>query len=199
MQKQTDSLRILYLKAAAGDNAARGELFELCRAMITRAGYRRLNPAVTSLDDDDLWQEVFFRIVSRWAWIRAKSVDRFYHWVRKVLDSTRRRLEDRYARRGKRDPSRELRLDDECNAFLGELLVCEALSPVLVAQALENEQFVRCAMMRLKRGERGIVQMWMNGMTFEEIAVRLGRSHSTVRRVWRAVRDRLRHPLRICA
>jgi RNA polymerase sigma factor (sigma-70 family) len=199
MLTQSGTFRLLFLKAVQGDNAALGKLFECCREMITRAGYRRLNPALTSLDDDDLWQEVFFRIVSRWNTVRTKTVDRFYHWVRRVLESTRRRLEDRYATRGKRDPARELRLDDEANRFLGELLVSDVLTPVHVAQVAENRRLVRRALMKLEQRERAIVQWWMDGMTLEEIAARLGRSHSSVRRVWRAARNRLQAPLQICA
>jgi RNA polymerase sigma factor (sigma-70 family) len=199
MTTQSSTFRTLFSQAAQGDNDARGELFERCREMITRAGYRRLNPALTSLDDDDLWQEVYFRIVSRWSTVHTETVDRFYHWVRKVLASTRRRLEDRYTTRGKRDPARELRLGDEANRFLGELLVSDTLTPLQVAQAVENGRLVRRALMKLDRRERGVVQMWMNGMTLEEIAMRLGRSHSDVRRVWRAARDRLHAPLQVCA
>jgi DNA-binding CsgD family transcriptional regulator len=53
--------------------------------------------------------------------------------------------------------------------------------------------------MKLERRERAVVQWWMDGMTLEEIAARLGRSHSSVRRVWRAARDRLQAPLQVCA
>jgi RNA polymerase sigma factor (sigma-70 family) len=199
MLTQFAKFRLLFSKAVQGDNRARGELFECCREMITRAGYRRLNPALTSLDDDDLWQEVYFRIVSRWSSVRTKTVDRFYHWVRRVLESTRRRLEDRYTTRGKRDPARELRLDDEANRFLGELLVSGILTPVHLAQVAENQRLVRRALMNLARRERAIGQWWMDGLTLEEIAMRLGRSHSSVRRVWRAARDRLHAPLQVCS
>jgi RNA polymerase sigma factor (sigma-70 family) len=199
MLTQATKFRILFVQAAQGDNGARGELLECCREMITRAGYRRLNPALTSLDDDDLWQEVFLRVVSRWSTIRTPTVDRFYHWVRKVLQSTRRRLEDRYATRGKRDPGRELRLDDEGNRFLSELLIANALSPLQIAQSIEYRRLVRRVLLTVEHQQRAVVQMWMDGMTLEEIAARLGRSHSSVRRVWRDARDRLQAPLQVYA
>ena len=90
-------------------------------------------------------------------------------------------------------------LDDEANRFLGELLVSGILTPVHLAQVAENQRLVRRALMNLARRERAIVQWWMDGLTLEEIAMRLGRSHSSVRRVWRAARDRLHAPLQVCS
>jgi len=123
----------------------------------------------------------------------------FYCWVRKVLNSVRRNLEDLYIPKRERDPVEERRKDDAAVEFLLESLASDEPTPDQVAEALERDYLVQRALKMLPIEDRAVVQMSMDGMTHEEIAEALGKSRGAVRCAWRSARNRLRGELRACA
>ncbi len=188
------------LNAIAGNKEARGKATLLCRDIITRCGYRHLDSTIqATVDDDDLWASVNVKIEQSWHRFAGKTVGAFYCWVRTILNSVRRNLEDRYVPKRERDPDGERRKDDAAVQFLFEAMASDEPTPDQVAEALEREYLVQRALKVLPLEERAVVQMSMDGMTHEEIADMLGESRSAVRSRWRSARNRLRAELRACA
>jgi RNA polymerase sigma factor (sigma-70 family) len=188
------------LNAIAGNKEARGNAVLLCREIITRRGYRHLDATIqATADDDDLWSSVNVKIEQSWRRFYGKTAGAFYCWVRKVLNSVRRNLEDQYVPKRERDPEEERRKDDAAVEFLLESLASDEPTPDQVAEALERDYLVQRALTMLPIEDRAVVQMSMDGMTHEEIAEALGENRGAVRCAWRSARNRLRGDLRACA
>ena len=190
MTKGTDSDhgRLLHL-ARAGDGPTLGRLLEAYRAYLVVLARvqigRRLQGKV---DPSDLVQEAFLGAYRDFPQFRGKTEAEFRGWLRQILASLLANLVRHYQGTQRRDVrlERQLALElEQSSQALDRGLVAPESSPS--QQAIRREQSVLLAeaLGRLPEEWRELLILrHLEGLTFPEVARRLGRTVDSVKKLW---------------
>ena len=184
----------LLAAARTGSPAAWGQLLEYYRPYLeilarVQVG-RRLR---VKADAHDLVQDTFLQAHRALSQFQGHTADEFAAWLRQVLAS---RLA-KFIRRYLGTQARDVRLERELTAalnnssdLLGRVLVLPGTSPSEQAARRETSVRVARALDRLDDKYREVLILrHMEGLTFPEVAARIGRSKDSVEKLWaRAVR-----------
>jgi RNA polymerase sigma-70 factor (ECF subfamily) len=202
-ERQSDAgfdAQLLLMLAKAGDGAALGRLLERYRnymGLLVRLQVgRRLRRKV---DVEDLLQEVWLEIHRKIATFRGSSEREFLMWVRRMIGS----ILANQVRHFLGTKCRDLRLE---RALVDELdQSSRALNPSLIApqstpsqQAVRREQAVILAdaLQGLPEDYREVIILrQLEGLSFPDVARRLGRTEDSVKNVWLRALARLRRTL----
>jgi RNA polymerase sigma-70 factor, ECF subfamily len=190
----------LLVMAKAGDGAALGQLLERYRnymGLLVRLQVgRRLRSKV---DVDDLLQEIWLEIHRKIALFRGCSEREFLTWVRRVIGSILANQIRHYIGTKGRDLRLERALADELDqssrALNGSLIAPE--SPPS-QQAVRREQAVLLAdaLQDLPEDYREVIILrQLEGLSFPDVARRVGRTEDSVKNVWLRALARLRRAL----
>jgi RNA polymerase sigma-70 factor (ECF subfamily) len=188
----------LLASARAGSNAAVGRLLSLY------ANYLRLIVATqmdarlrTRVNPSDVVQETFLEAHRDFATFRGESPAEFVAWVRRILVNNVLRVVEQHFQADKRDVRREVSLEDlgrrldRSTARLESLLAVHADSPSACAERHEHELLLANAVTKLSADHRDVIVLrHFEGLPFDEVAKRMGRSAAAVRMLWmRALRS----------
>jgi RNA polymerase sigma-70 factor (ECF subfamily) len=187
--------------ARAGDDSARGQLLELYRnylALLARLQIgRRLQGKV---DPSDLVQEAFLKAYRHFEQFHGNSEGALVSWLRQILlshlvDLVRRHRDSRRRDvRLERDLAAEL---DHSSRHLDAALFARQSSPSEQASHREQAVLLADALSRLPDDYREVLVLrHLEGLTFAEVAGRMGRSVDSVDKLWVRALDRLRRSLR---
>jgi RNA polymerase sigma-70 factor (ECF subfamily) len=175
--------------ARTGDVAALGRLLESYRAYLTVLARvqigRRLQGKV---DAADVVQDAFLGAYRDFPQFRGISEKEFLGWLRQVLASVLANLVRHYQGTQRRDVRLERQLAvelDQSSHALDRGLVAEQSSPS--QQAVRREQAVQLAeaLARLPDDMRDLLILrHLEGLTFPEVAQRLGRSIDSLKKQW---------------
>jgi RNA polymerase sigma-70 factor (ECF subfamily) len=195
-----DPERLLRL-ARAGDGSARGLLLELYRHYLTLLARlqigRRLQGKVGA---SDVVQEAFLQAHRHFAQFRGQTETELLGWLRQILLSQLLNLV-RY-HRGTR--CRDVRLErdlaaevDQSSRDLDSALFAKQSSPSHQAARLEQTVLLADALGSLPEDYREVIILrHLEGLTFAEVAHRMGRSVDSVDKLWVRALGRLRRTLR---
>jgi RNA polymerase sigma-70 factor (ECF subfamily) len=186
--------------ARAGDNQALGQLLESYRnylALLARLEIgRRLQGKV---DDSDLVQETFLEAHRNFARFRGLTEGELVSWLRQILAGRLANLVRRYYGTKRRDPRLERELADDLERSSNALdfgLVARQSSPSQQAARHEQAMLLADALKQLPDDYReGIILSHLEGLSFPEVARRLGRSLDSVKNLWARALGRLRRLL----
>ena len=174
----------LFVGARAGSPQALGDLLDVCRRYLLGIANGELDPALRAkVGASDLVQETYLeaqRVFDRFegttsselrAWLRAILLNKIGGCVRHFRDAEKRRV------------SREVALNSESGSRPEPTEMGPTPSRVMMQS--ERAAAVTAAIERLPPDYRQVV-VWrqMEGVSFEEIATRLGRSLDAVRKLW---------------
>jgi RNA polymerase sigma-70 factor (ECF subfamily) len=183
-----DSEQLLH-RARAGDNPALGQLLELYRAYLAVLARvqigRRLQAKV---DASDVVQEAFLGAYRDFPQFRGTTETEFRSWLRQVLASVLANLVRHYQGTQRRDVrlERQLALELEQSSLnLERSLIAPQSSPS--QQAIRREQSVVLAeaLGRLPEEWRELLILrHLEGLSFPEVARRLGRTVDSVKKQW---------------
>jgi RNA polymerase sigma-70 factor (ECF subfamily) len=179
----------LLQRARQGDGAALGRLLELYRAYLNVLARvqigRRLQGKV---DASDVVQEAFLGACRDFPQFRGATEQEFLGWLRQILASLLANLVRHYQGTQRRD----VRLERQLAVELGQS--SEALDRGLVAaQSSPSEQAIRRehsvllaeALLRLPEDWRQLLILrHLEGLSFPEVAQRLGRTVDSVKKQW---------------
>jgi RNA polymerase sigma-70 factor (ECF subfamily) len=179
----------LLQQARAGYGPALGELLERYRAYLlvlarVQIG-RRLQGKV---DASDIVQEAFLGAHRDFAQFRGGTINEFAGWMRQILASLLANLVRHYHGTQRRDVRLERQLAAELeksSLALDRALVAAQSSPS--QQAARREQSVRLAdaLARLPGDWRDLLILrHLEGLTFPEVARRMGRTVDSVKKQW---------------
>jgi RNA polymerase sigma-70 factor (ECF subfamily) len=186
-----DGFADLLARARAGSRDALGHLLQSCRADLLRLAHRRLGPDLRPKGDGgDLVQEAFLEAQRDFAGFRGGSEGELRAWLRRLLVNNLVNFSRRYRATGKRGLARELPLEAGPGGDL------PAADPAPDEAALEQEEDRRLldALARLPADYRQVLLLrHRDGLPFEEIARRMGRSANAAHKLWVRATERVRN------
>jgi RNA polymerase sigma-70 factor (ECF subfamily) len=186
--------------ARAGEGRARGQLLEFYRPYLLLLARlqisRRLQPKT---DAADLVQETFLQAHRHWAQFQGATEGELVAWLRQILASRLAKLLRRFCGTQRRDVRLERALVDELDQssrVLDQSLAAPHSTPS--SQAARREQAVLLAdtLDRLPEDYREVLILhYLEGLSFPEVARRLGRTLDSVKNLWARALARLRQSL----
>jgi RNA polymerase sigma-70 factor (ECF subfamily) len=185
--------------AAARDGSAdaRGRLLEGCRQYLLLVANEELpsdlRPKVAA---SDLVQDTFVKAHERFAQFRGGTPEELVAWLRRILLNDLANCSRHYFETDKCQLSREMSLANTPLARLQDVLASDADSPQTQLLAQEQADALDLALNQLPGNYRDAILWRMrDGLSFEEIGRRLGRSERAARKLWVRALERLQELL----
>jgi RNA polymerase sigma-70 factor (ECF subfamily) len=187
----------MLMQAKAGDGATLGQLLELYRrylALLARVqiGQRLQQKA----DASDIVQETFLEAHRQFPNFRGNSEAQFVAWLRQLLAGCLANLLRRYLGTRGRDVRLEQEIVgalDQSSMFLDRGLVAQQSSPSHQAAGREQAVLLADALAQLSDDYREVLVLrHLEGLTFPEVASRMGRSLDSVEKLWMRALARLK-------
>jgi RNA polymerase sigma-70 factor (ECF subfamily) len=180
-----DSMSTLLNQARNGDPHARSELMEQLQKYLAFIARHQVDPKLQAkMGPSDVVQQSMLQAVQNLEKFRGETVDEFRGWLRQILVNEARQMKRNF-RADKRNPVLERPLaDSRTNGPLPNL-VDSLPTPGTHAAADEQSRAINAALEKLSAEDRLIIQ-WRNweGLTFDEIANRLGITVSSASKKW---------------
>ena len=188
-----------YLDAArAGSREALGQLLDQCRRYLLTVARESLGPALRAKGGaSDLVQDTFLEAQRLFPRFAGDSDAQLRAWLRCLLLHKAAKLGRRYQSTRKRQLSREVSLGRAGPDAPADVLAARAPTPSVQLMADEQLQRLRDAIARLPDDYRQVVALrYQEGLAFEEVGRRLGRTADAARMLWMRAVERLKQEFR---
>jgi RNA polymerase sigma-70 factor (ECF subfamily) len=191
----------LLAAARRGQSDALGALLELYRNYLHLLARTQIDLHLQGrVAPSDVVQETFLQACRQFGQFRGGSDKELLAWLRQILVHHLARLVEKQVRAQKRDVRREVSLErcrsmlDHSSAQLEAALVHHGSSPSAQAQRRELAALVADQLARLPAPYREVIVLRnLEGLPFDEVARRMGRTPGAVRILWLRALDQLRH------
>jgi RNA polymerase sigma-70 factor (ECF subfamily) len=175
--------------ARAGDAQALGRLLELYRNYLTLLARVQFGQRLRGkADPSDVVQEAFLGAYRDFAGFRGTTEAELVSWLRKILATTLAALARHYCGTQRRDPRRERELCAELehsSQALGDALIAPQSSPSQQAVRREQAVLLADALGQLSEDYREVIVLrQLEGLSFPEVAQRMGRSAEAIKKLW---------------
>jgi RNA polymerase sigma-70 factor, ECF subfamily len=181
--------------ARAGSREALGQTLDQCRTYLLEVARRALGPGLRAKGGaSDLVQETFLEAHRRFPQFDGESNGQLRAWLRSLLLHKAAKLGRRYHGTRKRQLSLELPLRADGPAAVHPSHIA-APGPSPSVQIVSDEQVRRVseAIDHLPNDYRAVMTLrYHDGLAFEEIGRRLGRSADAARMLWARAVDQLK-------
>jgi RNA polymerase sigma-70 factor (ECF subfamily) len=187
----------LLLRARQGDRTALGQLLETYRNYLKLLARLQIGRRLRGkADASDLVQETFLEAHRDFRQFRGMTEAELLGWLRQVLVSNLANLARRYYGTARRDVrlERELAVElERSSKVLERGLVAKHSSPSAVAAHREQAVLLANALEDLPEDYReAIILRHLQGLSFPEVAERMGRTVDSVKKLWARALARLR-------
>jgi RNA polymerase sigma-70 factor (ECF subfamily) len=184
-------------QARAGDLSALGRLLELYRNYLKLLARLQIDRRLQGkADPSDLVQETFLEAHRDFLQFRGTTERELMSWLRQILVSNFANLVRRYRGTLRRDVGLERQLAweiDQSFALLDGGLMARDGSPSQLASRREQAVLLADALGRLPADYREtIILRHLEGLSFAEVAARMGRTVESVKKLWARALGRLR-------
>jgi RNA polymerase sigma-70 factor (ECF subfamily) len=188
----------LFGLAQRGSDSSLGRLMNLytnyLKLLLTAQLDGRLRARISP---SDVVQETFFEAHRDFHQFRGQSTGEFIAWLRRILINNLLRVVEQHLIAEKRDVRREVSLErmrtgiDQSTVRLESLLAASGASPSADAQRRERELQLADALTVLPPDYRDVIVLrHIEGLSFDDIALRMERTSGAVRMLWvRAIRQ----------
>jgi RNA polymerase sigma-70 factor, ECF subfamily len=186
--------------AQGGDVAALGVLLERFRPYLTLLARLQIGRRLQGkVDADDAVQETFLKVYRDFPAFRGGGEAELVAWLRQILSCTLANVVRHYCGTDRRDVRLERDLLEELDRssqMLDRALFARQSSPSQLAARHEEAVLLAGALERLPEdyGEV-LVLRHLEGLSFPEVAERLGRTLDSVKNLWARAVPRLRRAL----
>jgi RNA polymerase sigma-70 factor (ECF subfamily) len=188
--------------ARRGDNGRLGELLQLYHNYLALLARTQIDLHLRGrADPSDLVQETLLEACRDFGQFRGQTEGEFMAWLRRILLHNLARTAEKHLKARKRDARREVPLRrlaelEESSAAFESALVSRWSSPSAQAQRRELAALLADQLARLKPDYREVIVLRnLEGLSFEEVARRMGRQSGAVRMLWLRALDQLKQLL----
>lgn len=182
--------------ARGGDPLARGQLLDAYRHYMTLLARGQIGRRLQGkADAEDVVQDVFLLADRAFADFRGGTEAELLAWLRTILARHVAGLVRHYFGTDARDVNLEVSLAEELDhsSRQAATLICPGSSPSSAAARRETAVLVADALARLDAADREVLVLrHLDGLSFVEIAARLGTTDSAVRKRWCRALPRLK-------
>ncbi len=197
--ERLDTVRLLDL-ARAGDGAALGHLLERYRSYLSLLARVQIGRRMQGkLDVADVVQEAFLEAHRGVGLFRGSSEAQFLAWLRQIVVAILATQVRRYYGTKRRDVRLERELQDgldRSSVYLGSQLIAAQSSPSAQASRREQAVLLADAMEELPEDYREVIILrQLEGLSFSQVALRMGRTEDSVKNLWARALVRLRRLL----
>lgn len=203
MSLQTGSVAEDLLRLAqAGDAAALGRLLELYRSYLGLLARLQIGQRLQGkVDASDLVQETFVKAHRDFGQFRGLTENEWAGWLRQILAMNLAQLVRHYCGTQRRNVRLERQLAvelDQSSQALDRGLVAPQSTPSQQAVRREQAVLLADALEHLPDAYREVIILsHLEGLSFPEVARRMGRSLDSVKNLWARALNRLRGMLEV--
>ena len=194
----------LFTSARAGSSSCLGQLLALytnyLKLLVSAQLDNRLRVRVSP---SDIVQESFFEAHRDFAEFRGKSMGEFVVWLRRIVVNNILRVVEQHVLAEKRDVRREVSLEEigrrleQSTVRLETLLAEQAESPSGCAARREDEILLADTLAQMPADYRDVIVLrHIEGLSFEDVALRMDRSAGAVRMLWLRALKKMREALK---
>jgi RNA polymerase sigma-70 factor, ECF subfamily len=199
--ERLDTVRLLDL-ARAGDGAALGQLLERYRSYLSLLARVQIGRRMQGkLDVADVVQETFLEAHRGVGLFRGSTEAQFLAWLRQIMVAILANQVRRYFGTKRRDIRLERELQDgldRSSVYLGSHLIAAQSSPSAQASRREQAVLLADAMEELPEDYREVIILrQIEGLSFSQVALRMGRTEDSVKNLWARALVRLRRLLEV--
>jgi RNA polymerase sigma-70 factor, ECF subfamily len=193
----------LFMAARQGSSSCLGQLLSLYTNYLKMLVAAQLDSRLrTRVSPSDIVQESFFEAHRDFREFRGKSIGEFVVWLRRIVVNNILRMVEQHVLAEKRDVRREVSVEEigrrleQSTMRLEALLAEQAESPSCCAVRREDEILLADALAQLPSDYRDVIILRnIEGLSFEEVALRMERSAGAVRMLWLRALKKLRNEL----
>jgi RNA polymerase sigma-70 factor (ECF subfamily) len=187
----------LILEARAGSVQALGALLEGCRAYLLLVANDNLDADLRSKGGaSDLVQQTFMEAQQAFGQFQGGTRRELRNWLHGILRHNVADFRRRYRERAAWHVAREEPLSDVTRRALRNRLVSDSPPPEDKAAAAEEAEALRRAVERLPEEYRRVIELrHQEGLSFDDIARRMGRRVAAARKLWYRAVGRLRREM----
>ena len=194
------SCEALLNQVRGGDAAALGALLERYRAYLTLLARLQIGRRLQGkVDPADLAQETFLEAARHVGAFRGDSEPEFAAWLRQILAGCLAHLMRRFFGTQARDVRLERTLEEELNQSSQAIdagLIAGHSTPSQRASRREQAVMLADALDLLPADYREVIILrHLEGLTFPEVAARMGRTPDSVEKLWVRALPKLRRAL----
>ncbi len=187
-------------RARQGDGPALGKLLERYQAYLSLLARVQIGRRMQGkLDVADVVQETYLEANRGIGQFRGHSEQQFLAWLRQILVGILANQVRRYLGTKRRDVRLERELQDDLDrssVYLGSHLISAQSSPSAQASRREQAVLLADAMEQLPDDYREVIVLrQLEGLTFPQVASRMGRTEDSVKNLWARALARLRRSL----
>lgn len=188
-------IQALLSSARRGDRQSIGELLSQYRTYLTLLGAaqfrQRLRPRVSP---SDIVQDVMLRAHCHFGQFRGQTEPELLAWLREILLNSLARFVEQHLHAAKRDIRREISLNHFADSAVDlPRHDLPDVSPAANRNELEQAEVVGELLERLPLHYREVLELRnIQGLSFDEVAARLGRSAGATRMLWLRAIEKLR-------
>src|SRR5438094_1678363 len=195
----SDPERLLARARQAGGEPL-GALLELYRNYLHLLARTQIDLHVQGrVDPSDLVQETLLEAYRDFGQFRGGTETELLAWLRRILVHNLARVAEKHLGPRKRDARRQVSLHrrladlERSSEQVDAALVSQVSSASAGAQRREQAAILADTLARLKPDHREVIVLRnLEGLSFEEVARRMGRSAGAVRMLWLRALDRLK-------
>jgi RNA polymerase sigma-70 factor (ECF subfamily) len=188
----TDSISTLLLRARSGDRQALDRLFGLCRSYVLVIAEAQVNSwAGAKFSASDLVQQTLMDAYRGFAEFRGGTTAEWLGWLKQIASHNACDLARHYAGTQKRLVKKEVPLEPDSQVIGRTNDVPNTPSVLAVLQ--EQQLLLTDAIAQLSSDHREVIVLRnLQGLSFADIALRLGRSRPAVQMLWMRAIESLR-------
>lgn len=197
MADMTDGPGQWLADARAGSPDALGRALEACRAYLLLVAERELNPALRAkAGASDIVQQTFLEAQRDFGRFHGGSEAELLAWLRHLLRNNLADFARTYRPTGKRAVDREVALHPTDSTAATPDPPADIPTPSRVIADREEETAVQQAIATLPDDYQTVLTLrYREGLPFEVIAERMGRTGNAVRKLWARAVERLQEAL----
>ena len=187
-------------RAQAGDAAALGQLLQLYRNYLGLLARLHIDPRLQGkVDASDLVQETFLKAHRNFGQFRGNTEEELVSWLRQILTNNLGNLVRHYLGLKRRNVRLERQLAaemDRSSRLMDGGLIAPGSSPSRQASRREQAVLLADVLKQLPADYREVLILrHLEGLTFAQVAQRLGRTDDSVQKLWVRALARLRRSL----